>query len=552
MAEQLEGKVFGIDLGTTYSCIAEIDNYGKAVIVPDPDDSNIATLPSVVLFEENGSVVVGVEAKKAFESGDRLVSFAKRDIGRALRDEDGNVVKDSEKNDKLFTYLVGGKEYTPHQISAYVLSQLKHNAERMLNLDDGGVKDVVITCPAYFGDNEIRATKLAGEIAGLNVLQVIAEPTAAAIFYYTEQGSLTADEKTVLVYDLGGGTFDVTYVAFSKGKIKVVCTEGDHMLGGKDWDKELVGIVKEKYAAQFGDEEYSTAEENELWYEVEEGKRNLTKREQTKIRCKGKPVDVTKGEFEERTAHLLQLTSMLIGKVLSEAEKQKYGTPDEVVLVGGSSRMPQVEAMLLERFGEKPKLLDPDLAVAKGAAVYATFKQIQNTIGGSTKGIPEGQGAIFGPETDAASVKIAHITSKSYGTCANDIGDGGDGEYKVFNVVYKNSEVPGKWTDNGFSLMQDGQTSIAFEIMQNNSTDYKLSTANADQIGNGTLYDLPPGLDKSTVVEVIFEISEDGSLTMHGKCAGKSVKIDAKNRIEMSEKEIKAAQAEVERRLKRG
>jgi molecular chaperone DnaK (HSP70) len=156
------------------------------VLVPDPDDSNAVTVPSVVLFQENGSVVVGIEAKKAFESADRVVSFAKRDMGKVMRDEDGHVVKDSAGNDKLFTYLVGGKKYTPHQISAFVFSQLKHNAEKELRLDDGGVSDVVITCPAYFGEEEIRATKLAGEMAGLNVLQVIAEPTAAAIFYYTE------------------------------------------------------------------------------------------------------------------------------------------------------------------------------------------------------------------------------------------------------------------------------------------------------------------------------------------------------------------------------
>ena len=232
-------KIFGIDLGTTYSCIAYIDDAGKPMVVKNAEGE--LTTPSVVFFDDGNNIEVGASAKENSKLyPDQVVSFIKRSIGKPNSDQ-----------------TINGKTMSPSEISSYILKKVVGDA--IENLREEGklgeneeIKDVVITCPAYFGINERTATKTAGEYAGLNVLQIINEPTAAAIAYGTADDS---QEKTVLVYDLGGGTFDITMIHIKPGEIKVICTSGDHNLGGKDWDDSLLVYLDDEFKAKTGTSE---------------------------------------------------------------------------------------------------------------------------------------------------------------------------------------------------------------------------------------------------------------------------------------------------------
>ncbi|MGH9800604.1 MAG: Hsp70 family protein, partial [Blastocatellia bacterium] len=251
-------RILGIDLGTTYSCIAYVDESGKPVVVPNFEGD--LTTPSVVHFESPDNIVVGKEAKNACKLvPDRVVEFVKRNMG-----------------DPTFSYEVDGVSYKPEAVSSLILRKLAGDAAQALGEE---VKDVVITCPAYFGNNEREATRNAGELAGLNVHLILNEPTAAAICYGLDKQK---DDQVVLVYDLGGGTFDVTVIALQQGDIQVVVTGGDHSLGGKDWDDRLTNYLAECFRSEHAsesnplDDKYSA---QELAKAAEEAKKALSARE---------------------------------------------------------------------------------------------------------------------------------------------------------------------------------------------------------------------------------------------------------------------------------
>lgn len=355
--------VFGIDLGTTYSCISYIDEYGKAVVLKNSDGDH--TTPSVVMVESEDNIIVGTEAKRSIEvESDKTVQFIKRKMGK--------------ENDSV---ELNGVKYTAPEISAYILKKLVADANDELTqtgvLQNGEkIKDVVITCPAYFGMNERQATKTAGELAGLNVLNIINEPTAAAISY----GVSGKDKnETVLVYDLGGGTFDITVMNINGNNISVVCTGGDDQLGGKDWDESLMQYVMDRYEEEYGADLSEDPEIiDTLYVDVETWKKSLTSREKINISVNGPEgrfrEELTREKYEELTRDLLDRTKNLLDDILVTAEKQGYPISkiDKVLLVGGSSRMPQVSAMIQQDYHVTPILTDPDEAVAKGAAIYAS------------------------------------------------------------------------------------------------------------------------------------------------------------------------------------
>ena len=289
-------RVFGIDLGTTYSCIAYIDEYGKPVVLKNSDGD--LTTPSVVMVETEGNVIVGSEAKRSLEiDPDRTVQFIKRKMG---------------KEDDTFT--LNGREYSAPELSAYILEKLVNDANEELRqqgvIENGEeIKDVVITCPAYFGMQEREATKTAGEIAGLNVIDIINEPTAAAISY----GAMGSEKnETVLVYDLGGGTFDITVMNINGNEISVVCTGGDDTLGGKNWDEALIDYLVERYQEEFGDDEDPTEQDEALatlYGQVETWKKALTAREKVNVVVSGESGNrhkevLTSGQYDEITKSL--------------------------------------------------------------------------------------------------------------------------------------------------------------------------------------------------------------------------------------------------------
>jgi len=343
--------VYGIDLGTTYSCIAYVDKTGRANIIRNIEGNN--TTPSVVNFSNNNQVIVGEVAKEnAIIDPQNTMSLVKTLMG---------------KTNYAISY--NGEDKSPEEVSAYILRKLVNDASKIMDTE---VKDVVITCPAYFGTAERMATKNAGKIAGLNVLEIISEPTAAAIYYGCTK---EVEEKTILIYDLGGGTFDVTIMNISEEKIEVLCSDGNPELGGKDWDDMIMRYVADEFKSKTGYEgEFDEYAQQDLRLKVEKAKKQLSSKEEVMvlidvagIRAR---INLDRTIFDEVTSVLLNETLEKTDSVINVA-KQKGFELDEIMLVGGSTRMPQVTKALIEKYGIKPKVLEPDEAVAKGAAIYA-------------------------------------------------------------------------------------------------------------------------------------------------------------------------------------
>ncbi|MCH5337979.1 MAG: Hsp70 family protein [Acetatifactor sp.] len=471
--------VFGIDLGTTYSCIAYIDEYGKPVVLKNSDGDH--TTPSVVMVESADNIIVGTEAKRSIEiEPDKTVQFIKRKMGK--------------ENDKV---TLNGTTYTAPEISAYILKKIVADANEELRqtgvLQDGEtIKDVVITCPAYFGMNEKQATKTAGELAGLNVLNIINEPTAAAISYGVSGND---KDETVLVYDLGGGTFDITVMNISGSNISVVCTGGDDQLGGKDWDEALMEYVMQRYEEENGED---LSEDPEtvaaLYVDVETWKKSLTSREKVNISVNGSSgrfrEELTREKYEELTSDLLNRTKNLLDDILGTAEKQGYPISkiDKVLLVGGSSRMPQVAAMIERDYHVTPVLSDPDEAVAKGAAIYAGNEKAYNDFvldeaaksGKSVEEIKE-QNLVTGEmdkkfalsagNTAGGTMKISitNVLSRTYGVELLDEDD----KPRIYNMLMINDKLPATKTQTGYAA-KDNQKALSLKIYESRSTDHDM------------------------------------------------------------------------------
>jgi molecular chaperone DnaK (HSP70) len=343
--------IFGIDLGTTYSCIAYVDEYGITHVVSNIEGDR--TTPSVVQF--NGEErIIGKEAKNSsMLEPDNTVDMVKRFMGK-----------------EGFSFEHEGTSYRPEEISSYILRKLVQDAEQQTGYQ---IKDVVITCPAYFGILEREATKVAGEIAGLNVRSIINEPTAAAICYGVHE---EADQK-VLVYGLGGGTFDITVIKIEGGNITVVCTEGDHHLGGGNWDETIVTYLAQQWQEETGSSEdplESPETLQELYVRAEDAKKTLAQRAETSIAVmhdmQRKKISLNRETFDELTESLLERTIELTKIAIAEAKKRGVEDFDQILMVGGSTKMPQVARRLQEEFGKKPIFCEPDEVVAKGAAIF--------------------------------------------------------------------------------------------------------------------------------------------------------------------------------------
>jgi len=401
MTEPQQGIV-GIDLGTTYSVVGYIDDTGRAAVTRNGDGDD--TTPSVVFFETEDNVVVGKVAKEsAGQYPEQVVSLIKREMG-----------------DRDWQRTFFGKEYTPPSVSAIILSALAKDAET----DTGRtVDDVVITVPAYFGLLEKDATRQAGQIAGLNVIGIVPEPVAAAL-HYGMSGS--ADGTTFLVYDLGGGTFDISLIKMTDTSVEVLAVGGDHRLGGADWDQKLFSYIVEQTIAQCGDESLRDDEAllQDLRSLAEKTKRDLSRAESKKLIVRSTGVaanfTVTRQQFEEMTAELLDETIRITKRTLDEAEQRFPGIRgqiSELLLVGGSSRMPAVAEALKREFSWDPRLTDPDLAVAKGAALYAAGQTVRyvesgsDTVGQAQPGEDSSGGiralAAPGPVSDGAIQAVA-------------------------------------------------------------------------------------------------------------------------------------------------
>ena len=510
-------RVYGIDLGTTYSAIAYVDEHGKPVIVPNQESERIT--PSVVLFDGD-SVIVGNTAKESakVEPG-KVVSRVKQHMG-----------------DPNFVFEAEGQVFSPEDISSFILRKVVGDAE--IALGGEPISDVVITCPAYFGTAEREATANAGRLAGLNVRGVLNEPTAAAIAYGLEQG----DDQTVLVYDLGGGTFDVTMIEIKDRLIRVICTGGDHRLGGVLWDEAVVMYLAEQFREQTGEESDPLDDPevlNDLFLQAERGKKTLTQREKAPFRVthagKQARVELDRSKFEEITKPLMDRTIELTREMLADAKLKGHQTFDKLILVGGSTRMPQVTARLIEEFGKEPESFDPDEAVAKGAALYGLKESLQDEVkeilsGGNSE---NGQGGdmyalegvseeeveqaldqletqlgftLTGPVRELVNTRIVNVLSKSLGVVAKDASN----KQVVVYLLPRNSEVPmDRHTDFGTDVANQGGVDIVVMAGERDSP----AVEDCQDVGTATL-NLPNGLPARSPIRVKFAISRDGRLTV--------------------------------------
>lgn len=512
-------KIFGIDLGTTYSSIAYVDEYGKAVIIPNAENERVT--PSVVFFDENNIVVGEVAKESAKLYPNEVVSFIKRSMG--------------EPN---FVFEYGSERYRPEEISAYILKKLAQDAEQHLGEK---IIDVVITCPAYFGINEREATRKAGEIAGFNVRQIINEPTSAAIAYGTLD---TIQDRVVLVYDLGGGTFDVTMIDIRKESVEVICTGGDHNLGGKDWDDRIVAYLVEKFQEETGIHE-DILDDPDTWQDLqlsaEKAKKILSQRPKT-------PISVTHGgkrvklmlereKFEELTEDLLERTVDFTRDMLEAAADKGYHDFDEIILVGGATRMPQVAERIEKEFGMTPKIFDPDEAVAKGAAIYGwklalnddlirriaekTQKKIEPSeslsemlekseisaqdFQAAAKELAEDTGYAL-PSVENAMLRVKNVTSKSFGVVAHNPAD----EEIVFNLVLRNTTVPVNVKKKFYTAVENQKT-VLIRIMESETSNIEIPLEHAVEIKTAILH-LPPGLAADLPIEITFDLNDEGRL----------------------------------------
>lgn len=508
-------RVYGIDLGTTYSAIAYVDEHGKPVIVPNQESERIT--PSVVLFDGDNIIVGNTAKESAKVEPHRVVSRVKQHMG-----------------DPNYTFEHDGQLFSPEDISSFVLRKVVGDAE--LAFGDEPITDVVITCPAYFGTPEREATANAGRLAGLNVRAILNEPTAAAIAYGLEQG----DDQTVLVYDLGGGTFDITMIEIKDRLIRVICTGGDHRLGGTLWDEAIVMYLADQFREQTGlDADPMDDPEvlNDLFLQAERGKKTLTQRDKAPFRVthagQQARVELDRTKFDEITKHLLDRTIELTHEMLADAKGKGHESFDKIILVGGATRMPQVRERIVAEFAKEPESFDPDESVAKGAALFGLKESLEDSVreilapeetaangtsnelaleAASEEQVAEALDRIekqlgftlTGPVRDLVNTKIVNVLSKSLGVVARD----DKNQDVVVYLLPRNGEVPMEYSSD-FGTDTANQAGVDIRVMAGERDSPE--PLDCKDVGTATL-NLPPSLPARSPIRVKFAINRDGRL----------------------------------------
>ena len=461
------GKAVGIDLGTTNSVVAVLEG-GEPTVIANAEGNR--TTPSIVAFKSEEVLVGELAKRQAITNPDNTVRSIKRHIGTNWKE------------------TFEGKDYTPQEISARILQKLKRDAESYLGDD---VTDAVITVPAYFNDAERQATKEAGQIAGLNVLRIINEPTAASLSYGLENN----EDQKILVFDLGGGTFDVSILEISEGVFEVKSTSGDSKLGGDDWDQRVMDWLIDKFKSSTG---IDLSNDKMAIQRVQEGaekaKIELSSTSETEINLPFITANdagpqhllekLSRSEFEKITADLVERTRKPVENALTDAG-MKFSDIDHVILVGGSTRMPSVQELVKSLTGKDPhKGVNPDEVVASGAAIQA----------GVLKG-------------DVKDVLLLDVTPLTLGVETK----GGI----MTKMIERNTTIPTKRSEV-FSTAENNQTQVEIHILQG---EREMASGNKS-LGRFTLTDIPAAMAGTPQIEVTFDIDANGIVNVNAKDLG--------------------------------
>jgi molecular chaperone DnaK len=497
------GKVIGIDLGTTNSCVATIEN-GEAVIIANAEGAR--TTPSVVAFTKDGERLIGVTAKRqAVTNSDRTFLSVKREMGTKWKKS------------------VDDSEYTPQEVSAFILQKLKADAEAYLGHE---VTQAVVTCPAYFTDAQRKATKDAGKIAGLEVLRIINEPTAAALAYGVDKD----EDQTILVYDLGGGTFDVSvleiYEVDGQPQIEVKATAGNNRLGGDDFDEKVIDYLVEEFKKSTGIDLGKDAQAMSRLKEAgEKAKIELSGTGQTQVNLPfitmkdGQPehldITVTRAKFDELTADLIKNTMAPTKRAMKDAGVKK-GDVDKVILVGGSTRIPAVQEAIEKEVGKPPyKGINPDEAVAMGAALQA---------------------AIIAGDEEVGDILLLDVTPLTLGI--ETLGG------VMTTMIERNTTIPSRRSET-YSTAADNQPAVEIHVLQGEREFAKDNIT----LGQFHLVGIPPAMRGIPQIEVTFDIDANGIVNVSAKDlgTGKEQSIQIESQTSLSEDEINAKVEEAEK-----
>jgi molecular chaperone DnaK len=537
---------YGIDLGTTYSCISYVDKTGRPVVLKNANGED--TTPSVVWFESPDNVVVGRQAKdSAVLFPDLVAQLVKREMGQSIH------------------YTFHGQDHTPESISALILRELARAAGEQTGET---VTDVVITVPAYFGVLEREATRKAGEIAGLNVLDILAEPVAAALDYQALADSTQV--RHIFVYDLGGGTFDTTAIRIDGHDIQVVCTDGDHHLGGADWDNKIIEYLLKGFTDQNpglepdpgGDEQFM----QELATAAEQLKKALstamTRRYNARFAGAVAQLELTREQLENLTSELLERTMEITERTIATARQKGVNGFDDVLLVGGMSLMPVIAETLKERFGLQARLQDPHLSVAKGAALFALMQKVKVSMldeGESSDNLQAAQevadqlGISLAQVEDLASKRVATVVPRAFGI---KVIDTRDPVFKtnpdlarqyIAHLLTANTPLPADTGEQTFRTTVDNQREVSLEVWEQAGSVASEELGHNTHIGEGTLTGLP-SRPAGSPFQVIFYMTETGLLKVHGREAGSGREVRFEIQIGgLDEAEVRKAASAVAR-----
>ncbi len=468
----LAAPAIGIDLGTTYSVLARLDEQGHPVVLSNSEGER--STPSVVLFDGE-SVVVGREALKALATEpERVAECSKRDMGK-----------------RVFHKVIQGKHYPPEVIGAWVLNKLRADAAAQI----GPFQQAVITVPAYFDEVRRKATQDAGYMAGLDVLDIINEPTAAAVAFGFHQGFVASGQKSdrphrLMVYDLGGGTFDVTVMEIRGHDYVTLATDGDVQLGGYDWDQRMIDLVAEAFLREHhADPREDLLTAGKLWRECEDAKRTLSSRLKVSVACdyrgRSARVEITRQQFEEATLDLLDRTRFTMTQAVRAAGLD-WGRLDRILLTGGSTRMPMVRAMVARVAGGEPDTsVAADEAVAHGAALRAGLLLARR------QGTPP-------------AFRIRNVNSHSLGVVGI---DPRTKRRRTGILIPRNTPIPAS-AKRVFKTHKAGQRSVLVQVVEGESA----TPDDCNPIGRCTVRKLPRGLPAGSPVEVRFHYERNGRL----------------------------------------